>query len=332
MLGRLLLAAAAGHASNRGHEVAQFVRARAGLLKSIVLFRTHVDDALTVRIYKTLHASLNNAKNYDLSILYDPDALATCCAQFDEDAASIKFGLQEFETSYPHVELMVHKLSGQPGLKKSHYQQLAYAYALRGKDYEYAWCIEHDVALTGGNWLGLFEAHGEDRRDLLAWRVGWVPKYAAPHRGGSWNAGLLKGPRFDCVERGRGGRPFSTCHGGITEVAILFGAVVRYSSRFASLLDQDAAADPPSYGHSETAVPTLCNMTSWCALGNISAAWVGINDYLLDPPITGAVLDEIESFFAGRLMHPVRDTASSSSQSPCGNQAAPRQRRGGGGI
>ena len=64
MLGRLLLAAAAGHASNRGHEVAQFVRARAGLLKSIVLFRTHVDDALTVRIYKTLHASLNNAKNY----------------------------------------------------------------------------------------------------------------------------------------------------------------------------------------------------------------------------------------------------------------------------
>ena len=117
MLGRLLLAAAAGHASNRGHEVAQFVRARAGLLKSIVLFRTHVDDALTVRIYKTLHASLNNAKNYDLSILYDPDALATCCAQFDEDAASIKFGLQEFETSYPHVELMVHKLSGQPGLR-----------------------------------------------------------------------------------------------------------------------------------------------------------------------------------------------------------------------
>jgi hypothetical protein len=164
MLGRLLLAAAAGHASNRGHEVAQFVRARAGLLKSIVLFRTHVDDALTVRIYKTLHASLNNAKNYDLSILYDPDALATCCAQFDEDAASIKFGLQEFETSYPHVELMVHKLSGQPGLKKSHYQQLAYAYALRGKDYEYAWCIEHDVALTGGNWLGLFEAHAADRR------------------------------------------------------------------------------------------------------------------------------------------------------------------------
>ena len=70
MLGRLLLAAAAGHASNRGHEVAQFVRARAGLLKSIVLFRTHVDDALTVRIYKTLHTSLNNAKNYDLSILY----------------------------------------------------------------------------------------------------------------------------------------------------------------------------------------------------------------------------------------------------------------------
>ena len=162
-------------------------------------------------------------------------------------------------------------------------------------------------------------------------RVGWVPKYAAPHRGGSWNAGLLKGPRFDCVERGRGGRPFSTCHGGITEVAILFGPVVRYSSRFASLLDQDAAADPPSYGHSETAVPTLCNMTSWCALGNISAAWVGINDYLLDPPITGAVLDEIESFFAGRLMHPVRDTASSSSQSPCEDQAAPRQRQVGGG-
>ena len=58
MLGRLLLATAAAQA-NRGHEVAQFVRARAGLLKSIVLFRTHVDDALTIRIYKSLHASLN---------------------------------------------------------------------------------------------------------------------------------------------------------------------------------------------------------------------------------------------------------------------------------
>ena len=140
MLGRLILAAAAAHA-NRGHEVAQFVRARAGLLKSIVLFRTHVDDALTVRIYKTLHTSLNNAKNYDLSILYDPDALPTCCAQFDKDAASIKFGLQEFETSYPLVELQMHKTRGQPAVKKSHYQQLAYAYALRGKDL----CGNHPV-------------------------------------------------------------------------------------------------------------------------------------------------------------------------------------------
>ena len=140
MLGRLLLAAAAAHA-NRGHEVAQFVRARAGLLKSIVLFRTHVDDALTVRIYRTLHASLNNAKNYDLHILYDPDALPTCCAQFEEDASSIKFGLQEFEENYPNVELQMHKNKGQPWIKKSHYQQLAYAYALRGKDL----CGNHPV-------------------------------------------------------------------------------------------------------------------------------------------------------------------------------------------
>ena len=131
---RLLFAAAAARASNRGHEVAQFVRARAGLLKSIVLFRTHVDDALTVRIYKSLHASLNNAKNYDLHILYDPDALSTCCTQFEEDASSIKFGLREFETNYPLVELQMHKNKGQPWIKKSHYQQLAYAFALRGKD------------------------------------------------------------------------------------------------------------------------------------------------------------------------------------------------------
>ena len=161
-------------------------------------------------------------------------------------------------------------------------------------------------------------------------RLGAEIRRAAPRR--LLERGPAQGPALRLRGTRKGGRPFSTCHGGITEVAILFGAVVRYSSRFASLLDQDAAADPPSYGHSETAVPTLCNMTSWCALGNISAAWVGINDYLIDPPITGAVLDEIESFFAGRLMHPVRDTASSSSQSPCGNQAAPRQRRGGGGI
>ena len=140
MLGRLLLATAAAQA-NRGHEVAQFVRARAGLLKSIVLFRTHVDDALTVRIYKSLHASLNNAKNYDLHILYDPDALPTCCTQFEEDASAIKFGLQEFEENYPLVELQMHKNKGQPWIKKSHYQQLAYAYALRGKDL----CGNHPV-------------------------------------------------------------------------------------------------------------------------------------------------------------------------------------------
>ena len=47
----------------------------------------------------------------------------------------------------------MHKNKGQPALKESHYQQLAYAFALRGRDYEYAWCVEHDVALTGGNWL-----------------------------------------------------------------------------------------------------------------------------------------------------------------------------------
>ena len=310
---RLLLAAAAARASNRGHEVAQFVRARAGLLKSIVLFRTHVDDALTVRIYRTLHASLNNAKNYELSILYDPDALPTCCAQFDKDAASIRFGLRDFEENYPNVELQMHKNKGQPWVKKSHYQQLAYAFALRGKDYEFAWCVEHDVALTGGNWLGFYEAHANDSRDLLAWRVGWVPKDAKPHKGGAWNAGMMTGPRFDCFQNGRGGWPFSTCHGGHAEVAILFGAIVRYSSRFASLLDQDGAADPPSYGHSETAVPTLCNITQCGTMGNISDAWVGINDYLLDPPIDSAVFDEIEKVLPGKLMHPVRDTVSSSS-------------------
>ena len=48
-------------------------------------------------------------------------------------------------------------------------------------------------------------------------------------------------------------------------------------------------------------------------MGNISAAWVGINDYLLDPPINSAVFDEIEKVLPDRLMHPVRDTTSSSS-------------------
>ena len=67
------------------------------------------------------------------------------------------------------------------------------------------------------------------------------------------------------------------------------------------------------YGHSETAVPTLCNITQWCTMGNISAAWVGINDYLLDPPISTDVFDEIEKVFPHKLMHPVRDTMSSSS-------------------
>ena len=76
-----------------------------------------------------------------------------------------------------------------------------------GKDYEYAWCVEHDVALTGGNWLGFYEAHASDVRDLLAWRVGWVPKDAKPHKGGAWNAGMMTGPRFDCFQNGRGAGP-----------------------------------------------------------------------------------------------------------------------------
>ena len=112
----------------------------------------------------------------------------------------------------------------------------------------------------------------------------------------------------------------------------MFGAIVRYSSRFASLLDQDGAADPPSYGHSETAVPTLCNITQWCTMGNISDAWVGINDYLLDPPIDSAVFEEIEKVLPDRLMHPVRDTTSSSSFSSVdglarGVAATPKQAR-----
>ena len=246
-----------------------------------------------------------------LVVLYDGDVLADAPRRYGNFSGAARF----FGVSLADMLGRYRAITPRKAIIKSHYQQLAYALAVAelGGAYDYCWCVEHDVALTGGNWLNFFEDHAKDARDLLAWRVGWVPKDAKPHKGGAWNAGMMTGPRFDCFQNGRGGWPFSTCHGGHAEVAILFGAIVRFSSRFASLLDQDGAADPPSYGHSETAVPTLCNITQWCSMGNISAAWVGINDYLLDPLIDSAVFDEIEKVLPNKLMHPVRDTTSSSS-------------------
>ena len=71
------LAAAAGAPATAATSGA--VRARESRAPQIVVLFRSMSMMRSVRIYKTLHASLNNAKNYDLSILYDPDALATCC-------------------------------------------------------------------------------------------------------------------------------------------------------------------------------------------------------------------------------------------------------------
>ena len=116
-----------------------------------------------------------------------------------------------------------------------------------------------------------------------------------------WNANAVYGPAFAGTRL-----PFDT--------AFLFGSIVRYSGRFAKHVDDLARLPRPSYGHSETAVPSLCNATAWCTMGNLSSDWVGLNEYQLPKPVDTAVFEALGALAPDRLFHPVRDTGSASNK------------------
>ena len=304
--------------SKHGAQVAQYVRDRrtaahleasalsslpaapAASGKRLVIYRTHVADPLTVRILGTLADSLAGAKDYVLCVLYDSDVLAEAprlYGNFSGGAHFVGVGLEAMLRRYARI-------SPRKAIVKSHYQQLAYALAVRqlGGDFDFVWCVEHDVALTGGRWREMLEDHDAgDPRDLLAWRVGWTPKIDKVHGGGSWNANACFGPAFSRMRM-----PDDT--------AFLFGSIVRYSGRFAAHLDAMAAAPAPSYGHSETATPSLCNVTKWCTMGNLSSAWVGLNEYQLPKAVSSDVFDALADLAPDRIFHPVRDTGSASNK------------------
>lgn len=99
----------------------------------------------------------------------------------------------------------------------------------------------------------------------------------------------------------------------LADIGFLFGPIVRYSRRFVDLLDSSALAG--TYGHSETAVPTLCNVTTWCTMGNISNRVVGLLDYQLPVAITSSIFEALKRLAPKKIFHPVRDTKSASSVS-----------------
>lgn len=256
--------------------------------RTVVLFRTHIMDPLTVRLGRALASSAQEL-HASCAVLYDPDALDSSTAA-TIGCPTIRVGLEDIIRRYP-------KVSPKTPIAKSHYQQLAYALALSALDFDFAWCVEHDVAATRDDWSRPLAAHSEDTRDLLAWRVGWTPVVDVVHGGGSWNARMLYGD-LKAVPS--------------SEVAFLFGPIVRWSKRFADLVDE--AAVRGSYGHAEVAMPTLCNRTAWCTAGNLSENIVGQLDYRLPIAVTSSVFDHVSRLVPpGLLFHPVRDTRSASS-------------------
>lgn len=107
--------------------------------------------------------------------------------------------------------------------------------------------MEHDVAVTSGKWRTVLDAHllpPHFPMDLISWRVGWSLRRDKVHGGGQWNIGQRHGK----ISRG---------HVSDEDVAVHFGPLVRFSSRFMLLLENESRAG--TTGHSEIVPTTLCN-------------------------------------------------------------------------
>ena len=247
---------------------------------------------------------------YEVTVLYDADTVADFGvlleeAGFNYTAHGVKlFGLRlQHFTRYPSVK--------PTPIAKSHNQHLAYTSWWQEHKtrmhWRYVWCLEHDVAVTGGAWRNVFDAHlvaPHATRDFVSWRVGWSLRGDKVHGGGQWNIGQRHG------KVGRGNVPDN-------EVSLHFGPLLRFSSRFLELLETDSGIG--TTGHAEVVPPTLCNITKWCTMGNLSLAVMGgrdggLFDYKLPVDISSAIFAALEELAPGKVFHPVRDVGTASDQ------------------
>ena len=158
-------------------------------------------------------------------------------------------------------------------------------------------------------------------------RVGWVPKYAAPHRGGPANAGLLKGPRFGCVERGtRGGGPSARATAVLRRSRSCSGPSCATRRGLRRCWIRTRRPTRPPTVIAETAVPTRVQHDELVRSGQYQCG-LG-RDQRLPPRPThhGRRLGRNRKFFAGRLMHPRAGhgvvATQTPSQSPVENRRA----------
>lgn len=117
---------------------------------------------------------------------------------------------------------------------------------------------------------------------------GWISKV---HGGGQWNIGQRHGKLM------RGLVPDD-------QVAMHFGPLLRFSARLLALLQDESAAG--STAHAEIAPSTLCNVTQWCTMGNLSIAVMGgrdggLFDYKLPVDISSPIYAALEELAPGKV-------------------------------
>lgn len=153
----------------------------------------------------------------------------------------------------------------------------------------------------------MLDAHHNDTHDILANRVGWRPML--------WSFGRALSFR-DAVD-GIGGstlRPCRMAYGAKRlpcpeeRRAGLFMPIIRYSDRVIEHLVKQY--DDGKSGHCEIGQSTLCNMTKWCTMTNVSATWMshlfgapggGVSDFKLYHAMT--------EHHPNKLLHPTRQVS-----------------------
>eukprot|EP00622_Pseudochattonella_farcimen_P005913 FR741624.1.p1 GENE.FR741624.1~~FR741624.1.p1 ORF type:complete len:296 (+),score=-6.29 FR741624.1:108-890(+) len=157
--------------------------------------------------------------------------------------------------------------------------------------------MEHDVAVTGGDWRMVFDGRLAPRKldlDFVSQKVGFSTKVSRVHGGGAWNLNFRNG----MLSRVKA-----------EEVAVHFGPLVRFSVKLIDHIHEMSLEG--ATGHSEVAPSTLCNMTTWCRMGNLS--FVGLLDYKLPAAVPHQVFNALSKMAPNLLFHPIRDVKSVSS-------------------
>ncbi len=283
-----------------------------------VLFRTHLLDPLIVHKVAEIVQSINyfpssNATRYELTLLYDEEMLLS---EQNVKSKLREFGFEPDGSGIHYLGLSLRDFTRYPAVKplpvsKSHQQHLGYStwWQLRGGgelspkkhwNWRFVWCLEHDMAFTGGNWRVVLDGHLASpfkMIDFLSWNIGWVARGDKVHGGGQWNARM----RHGSLNR----VPYA-------DIAVHFGPIVRFSNKFLGYMHHQSMKG--DVGHSEVAPSTMCNITNWCQMSNLSEAFVGLINYKLPVEVTSKVYHALETLAPMRLFHPVRNVGSASSK------------------